>query len=148
MFEPFADGGLNPKFTFHSPVQLHELDAAGMLPSSRFTSHVESAIAAWYNVSGRGSAFGDLHVVRDIHIEFLNPMTGPALMRIDVWVDELDETSCVYGFICSSADGRVAYARGDRTILNLDAQSHRPAAWSMPFRARHEALRKDLPSLA
>jgi len=147
MYEPFDDG-LNPKFVFHSPVQLHELDATGTLPSSRFATHVEGAIAAWYNISSRGTAFADLHVVRDLHIEFLNPMTGPALMRIDVWVDELDETSCVYGFICSSADGRIAYARGDRTIINLDAQSHRPAGWSVPFRAKHEALRKDLPALA
>jgi acyl-CoA thioester hydrolase len=144
----FFDDGLNPKFVFYSPVQLHELDQRGMLPSSCFATHVEGAIAAWYNLSGRGSAFGDLHVVRDMHIEFLNPMTGPALVRIDVWVQELDETSCTYGFTCSSADGSIAYARGDRTIINLDAKSHRPAGWSGPFRAKHEALRKDLPALA
>ena len=141
MHDHFFDDGLNPKFVFHSPVHPDELDARYMLPSSRFAAHLESAIAAWSNTS-------ELHVVRDMRIELLSPVAGPVTMRIDLWVESLDDTSCVYGFILSSADGRTAFARGDRTILRLDPDSHRPAPWSRPFRTKHETLRKDLRAYA
>ena len=69
-------------------------------------------------------------------------------MRIDLWVERLGNTSCVYGFLCSSPDGNVAYARGDRTIVKVDPRSFRPAPWSAPFRERHSELVKSLPAYA
>ena len=54
-------------------------------------------------------------------------------MRVDVWVERLGTTSCVYGFVCSNESGTVGYARGERTIVKLDPASHRPAPWTDAF---------------
>jgi acyl-CoA thioesterase FadM len=132
----FFDDGFNPKFVFHSTVHATELDSQGMLPASRVAGHVESAIAAWCQEAN------DRYIVRDMHIEFLNAVARPALLRIDVWVEELADDTCVYGFLVSSEDGRTPYARGSRTIGNDET------AWSLPFRARHATLLKDLPAYA
>ena len=69
-------------------------------------------------------------------------------MRIDLWVEHLGNTSCVYGFVCSSADGRVPYARGERTIVKIDPASKRPAPWTERFRSAHKDLVKDLHAYA
>lgn len=132
----FFDDGLNPKFVFHSPVYEHELDSRGILPGSRFAAHVERAIAAGF------AKTKDEFVVRDMHIEFLGPVAGPTTLRIDVWVEELADDTCVYGFLVSSEDGCVAYARGDRSIRNVKAP------WTLPFRAHHATFHKDLPAYA
>jgi acyl-CoA thioester hydrolase len=132
----FFDDGFNPKFVFHSPVQTGELDARGFLPGSRFAGHVESAIAAWCNTAL------DNYVVRDMHIEFLSAVAGPTTLRIDLWVEELADDTCVYAFFVSSEDGRTLFARGSRSIRNVET------SWTLPFRARHASLLKDLPAYA
>jgi len=86
-------------------------------------------------------------VIRDAAIEVLEPCLGDRV-RVDLWVETLEDTSCVYGFLCSSEDGLVPYARGEETITKLDPQSKRPAAWSPAFRHTHEMLMKDLPAFA
>jgi acyl-CoA thioester hydrolase len=145
---------LNPKFVYHSPVHFDELDPMQMLHNSRFAAHVERAISACYfslggrwalNVNDNPDQF---HVVRELRIEYLNPVVGPGTMRIDVWVERLGTTSCAYGFLCSSADGLVPYARGERTIVKVDPSSKRPAPWTPEFRNRQSALMKDLPAYA
>ncbi|HXI12255.1 MAG TPA: thioesterase family protein [Thermoanaerobaculia bacterium] len=151
--QPTADE-LNPKFTVISSVHFDELDAMNMLHNSRYGVHVERAIVAWYHSQGRtweanvADNPDQFHVVRDLHIEFLSPVKGVGTIRIDIWVEKIGHTSCVYGFHCSSADGRVAHARGERTIIKLDPLSMRPAPWTDFFRAEHSTLLKDLPAYA
>src|SRR5438874_2326584 len=82
------------------------------------------------------------------HTSYLAPFVGTGTMRIDLWVDRIGTTSCVYAFLCSSTDGSVAYARGERTIVKVDPRSLRPSPWTEPFRARHSALVKSLPAYA
>ena len=137
---------LTPHFVYYSPVHFDELDAMQMLHNSRFAAHVERAVIAWYrNLGGGGWQRNpadnpdQFHVVRDFHIEYLKPVMGPGTMRIDVWVERLGNTSCVYGFVCSNEDGTIGYARGERTIVKLDPASHRPAPWTEQFRAVHAA---------
>lgn len=148
------DDELNPKFRYDSPVHFDELDPMQMLHNSRFGAHVERAIVAFYATTGRRWEADvrrnpdQFHVVREIRIEYLNPVIGPQTMRIDVWVERLGTTSCAYGFLCSSGDGRIPYARGERTIVKIDPASKRPAPWSDFFRDRHAALVKDLPAYA
>ena len=145
---------LNPKFVYHSPVHFDELDPMQMLHNSRFAAHVERAISAYYLTTGRrwepevARNPDQFHVVRELRIEYLAPVVGPGTMRIDVWVERLGTTSCVYGFLCSSEDGTVAHARGERTIVKIDPTSRRPSPWSDFFREKHEELRKDLPAYA
>jgi acyl-CoA thioester hydrolase len=145
---------INPRFVYLSSVHFDELDPMQMLHNSRFAAHVERAVTAWYvSLGGRWHVDprenpDQFHMVRDLHIEYLNPVVGPGTMRIDVWIERLGNTSCVYGFLCSSADGSVAYARGDRTIVKVDPQSHRPTPWSGAFREFLTDLQKQLPAYA
>ena len=144
MHEGFIDDPLNPRFVYFSPVHLDELD--GFLGRERFAGHVDEAIAAWQSATDikTEQSLG----VRDLNLELLEPMTRPSAIRIDVWVERLSDTSCTWGFICSSPDGHAAYARGERTIMKLDAASHQPASWSLPFRAKQATLLKNLPAYA
>lgn len=141
---------LNPKFVYHSLVHFDELDPMQMLHNSRFSIHIERAITAWYLSTGKkwepriDDNPDQFHVVRELRIEYLSPVIGPRSIRIDVWVERLGTTSCVYGFLCSSEDGLVPYARGERTIVKIDPVSHRPAPWTDFFRQHHVGLLKDL----
>jgi acyl-CoA thioester hydrolase len=148
------DEDLNPRFTYLSPVHFDELDPMMMLHNARFAAHVERAVSAWYTEAG-GRYTRDprdnpdqFHVVRDLRVEFLNPVVGPGQMRIDLWVERLGTTSCVYGFLCCTPDGKTPYARGARTIVKIDPSSYRPQPWTDAFRARHHDLLKDLPAYA
>ncbi|HVR44629.1 MAG TPA: thioesterase family protein [Thermoanaerobaculia bacterium] len=143
---------INPKFTYLSRVHFDELDPLQMLHNSRFAAHVERAIVDWYETMGRrwerrlSDNPDQFHVVRDLHIEFLAPVDAPGPLRIDVWVERLGNSSCVYGFRCTSEDGEITYARGDRTIIKLDPESRRPVPWTEAFRSAHRELTKDLPA--
>jgi acyl-CoA thioester hydrolase len=133
----------NPKFVFHAPVVVD--DPTRPLDRARFVRYVEGAIAAWSFENGIDPAATP--TVRDVAIEVLEPCAAPS-MRIDLWVEALDATSCVYGFLCSSDDGLVPYARGEETVVKIDPRSRRPAAWSPAFRQTQERLMKDLPGFA
>ena len=145
---------LNPKFSYRSRVFFDELDPMSILHNSRFAAHVERAITNWYEEEGHRYELNpdnnpdQFHVVKDLRIEYLNPVIGPKTMRIDVWVERLGNTSCVYGFLCSSEDGGVPYARGERTIVKIDRRSFRPTPWTETFRTKHSELLKDLPAYA
>jgi acyl-CoA thioester hydrolase len=143
---------LNPTFRYASRVHWDELDALQMLHNARFAAHVERATIAFYESFGRAwtSTVADnpdqFHVVRDFHIEFLAPVARPGELHVEIWVERLGTTSCVYGFRCTTDDGRITHARGDRTIIKVDPETLRPTPWSEPFQRAHRELRKDLPS--
>lgn len=123
---------LNPKFVFFSP--------AGDHPKP-LSEHVDHAIIA---LDRRAPLCGDCN------LEALAPLPehGPSTLRIDLWVEDLDDVSCTYGFTVSSENGSVAYARGERTVVNVDPSSRRPSRWSDSFLASHSSLRKDLQAYA
>ena len=127
---PFAYDPLNPKFTFFSPAHDAKVD---------LTEHVDHAIIA---LDGRAPLAGDAV------IEQLNPVASPATLRVDLWVEELGKFDVTYGFLVSNENGSVAYARGERTVVNVDPRSHAPAPWTPSFRASHAGLIKDLPAYA
>jgi transposase len=131
MFDPFSD--LNPKFHFVSPVH------APIATRCDMTEHVDRAIIA---LDGRAPFAGDCCV------ELMRPVGDAAALRIELWVNDLDEISCTYGFLVTSEDGHTPFARGERIVVNVDPASHRPEKWSPEFRHTHEALLKDLPAYA
>lgn len=124
----FASIDLNPKFVFFSPVRHAPATTEDLI------EHVDHAIIALDARAPRGGSFT---------IEQLQPAAGAATLRVDLWVNDLDDYTCTYGFLVSSEDGRVPYARGERSMVNSDA---RP--WSSDFRAAHVELMKDLPAFA
>jgi hypothetical protein len=125
---PFAD--LNPKFHFFSPVATAPANLA---------EHVDHAIIA---LDGRAPIGGDWF------LEQLNPVSASGLLRIELWVIELGDYTCTYGFLVSSENGSVPYARGERVVVNIDPRSQAPLQWSREFRATHAELLKDLPAYA
>ena len=131
MFPSFDD--LNPKFVFFSPVHSPIADRGDM------TEHIDHAIIA---LDGRAPLAGDCC------IELMRPVPQAAMLKIELWVSDLDDVTCTYGFLVTSEDGHTPFARGERTVVNIDPTSHRPAKWSNEFRSSHEALLKDLPAYA
>jgi acyl-CoA thioesterase FadM len=146
MHDGFLDDPLNPRFIYFSPVHLDELGGFLSLPRDRFAAHVDEAIVSWQatteNKTEQSSG------VRDITLELLEPLTSPGTVRVDVWVEYLDDASCAFGFTLSSPDGRTPYARGERTLTKLDPTSHQPVAWSLPFRSKQATLLRSLPAYA
>jgi len=128
-FEDF----FNPKFTFYSPVRTPALEP------SQLAEHVDHAIIA---LDGRAPIGGDYC------LEVLAPAKDAGTARVELWVNDLDDYTCTYGFLVLSEDGRVPFARGERTVVNIDPASHRPQKWSSDFRESHEDLRKELPAYA
>ena len=140
----------NPKFVHYSRVAAEELDPLLRLATARLAGHIDEAIFGWCaSMNGECECRADdSSTVRDIYVEAMEPIIGAQTVRVDIWVEDIDETSCVYGFLCSSEDGNVPYARGERTVVKVDPQSHRPSPWSAPFRVRQAELMKDLPAYA
>ena len=120
---------LNPKFVFFSPLGGHK-DLA---------EHVDHAIIA---LDGRAPLGGFCT------LETLAPLGNEDALRVELWVNDLDDYTCTYGFVVSNENGRVPHARGERTVVNVDPQSHRPQKWSSDFRHTHAELLKDLPAYA
>jgi hypothetical protein len=127
------DDFLNPKFVFFSPVRTPAVDRASL------AEHVDHAIIA---LDGRAPVGGSCC------LEALEPVPDPATLRVDLWVNDLDDYTCTYGFLVSSEDGRTPFARGERTVVNIDPASRRPEKWSSDFRHSHAELLKDLPAYA
>lgn len=124
---------LNPKFVFFSPAR------TALRDKQLFLEHVDHAIIA---LDGRAPGAGDCCV------ELLNPLDEAATLRVDLWVNAIDDYTCTYGFTVSSENGSVPYARGERLVVNLDLASHAPSKWSPDFRISHAELLKDLPAYA
>lgn len=124
---------LNPKFVFFSPVRTASLD------KSQLAEHVDHAIIA---LDGRAPIGGGCVLER------LEPVLDASTLRVELWVNDLDDYTCTYGFLVSSENGRTPFARGERTVVNIDPASHRAQKWSSDFVHAHEELLKDLPAYA
>lgn len=120
---------LNPKFVFFSP---RTSDAA-------LTEHVDHAIIALDGRAPFGGGFA---------IERLEPVLEARTFRVELWVNDLDDYTCTYGFLVSSENGRTPFARGERTVVSIDPASQCPRKWSSAFVASHAELLKDLPAYA
>jgi len=90
----------NPKFVYYSPT------------STDFAPLVDDAIRTYC-----GASFDP---IGDLVLERLGT-PAPGTMRIDLWVEDIDDASCTYGFLVSSANGAAAYARGEREVRHAGA---------------------------
>ena len=90
----------NPKFVYFSPVD------------GDLAAHIDDAIRTYCGEPCQPEG--------ELVIEQLGT-PAPGTMRIDLWVESLDDGSCTYGFLCSNANGSAAYARGERTVRKAGA---------------------------
>ncbi|HWS35734.1 MAG TPA: thioesterase family protein [Actinoplanes sp.] len=125
-------------FSFDSPVFFDELDPNGHLHNARFAVHAERAQSALFEQLTGGSAapserVADLHyVVRELHVEFLAPVSAPGPMTVTLTGLKIGKTSATYGFTCGTAP---VFATGHRVIVKVDPSTGRPAPWSDWYRA-------------
>lgn len=129
----FADHDLNPKFVFFSPV------TTAAVSRDQLAEHVDHAIIA---LDARAPIGGGCT------LELLNPVFDATTLRVELWVNDLDDYTCTYGFLVSYENGRIPVARGERVVVNVDPNTHRASKWSSDFRATHTELLKDLPAYA
>ena len=150
MFEALYDDGLNPRFVYHTPVFLDELGSDGTLPHEHLSAKIASVVDAFHTGEGRDLRCADdeVNVVRDIVVEYLSPVRSAGTLRIDVWVERLDNSSCTYGFLCSSENQLMPYARGERAIMKLDPELLRPSTWSDDFVEEQSKLVRSLHAYA
>ena len=135
-----------PTFIYRSFVHTDELDSLQLLRNSRFIVHVERATIAFCRTLGAlwGVSVDEnpdqFQMVREVQAKFAAPFRGMGEMMIHIWVERLGESSCVYGFICTSVEGKVVYARGTRAVVKLDPASLEPTSWSETFTRGHLPL--------
>ena len=99
------DDLINPKFIFFSPVRTAIVDR------NQLSEHVDHAIIA---LDGRAPQGGGCCLEK---LETVPP--DAATLRVELWVNDLDDYTCTYGFLVSSENGRTPYARGERTVVLL-----------------------------
>lgn len=121
---------INPKFVFLSPRRAEETSLA---------EHVDHAIIALDGHAPLGGGFA---------LERLEPLFDAETLRVELWVNDLDDYTCTYGFLVSSENGRTPFARGERTVVSIDPASRRPQKWHPSFVRSHAELLKDLPAYA
>ena len=120
-------------FTWDSPVFFDEMDPNGHLHNARFAVHVERAQTAFFEqFTDPADRPADLYyVVRELHVEFLAPVSTPGPLRVEMTGLKIGTTSATYGFTCGTDPVR---ARGHRVIVKVDAQTGRPVPWSDWYR--------------
>lgn len=82
---------------------------AAVRPGDSIERHVDTAIKTWCTAGHAPFVLTD-----EAAVEILNPITRPGTMRIDLAVEEPSAAGCTYAFTCSTEDGSMPYARGER----------------------------------
>jgi acyl-CoA thioester hydrolase len=131
------------RFRYRSHVFFDELDAMAVLHNARYPIHMERATSALHHSLGdfwRTDVTENpdqFHVVRELSVEYLAPLRGGEV-DIEVWVERLGTTSCVYRY--RFVDGDRVHARGRRAVVKVDAATLRPVPWSERFLESHRPL--------
>jgi acyl-CoA thioester hydrolase len=120
-------------FAWDSPVFFDEMDPNGHLHNARYAVHVERAQTAFFEQrTDPASRPDDLYyVVRELHLEFLAPVSTPGPLRVELTGLKIGTTSATYGFTCGDDPVK---ARGHRVIVKVDARTGRPVPWSDWYR--------------
>jgi acyl-CoA thioester hydrolase len=125
-------------FVHHTAVHFDDLDAMSMLHNGRYPVLAERAVTAFFDHLGWqwhpdvAMNPDQFHAVRDLHIEYLQPVRSVGPLDVAVTVDRLGTTSAAFGFTVQSRAG--VHARGRRSVVKLDPVSLLPVAWSDAFR--------------
>ena len=119
-------------------VRIHydDLDQMGIVHNAHYAVLLELALAAYWEErgfsisNGRPTAPDVFHAVAEFTISYRAPIRGTGDVVIHFWLDKFGETSGVYGFRVTSADGATVHADGRRTIVRLDPATMRPTPWT------------------
>jgi acyl-CoA thioester hydrolase len=136
-------------------IYFDDLDLNGHLHNARLVVLVERAQTELFeSLGGAWSRAVDRHedlryVVRELHLEFVAPVSAPGRLQIALQAQRLGRTSADYGFRCRFGRDPVEVATGHRGIVKVDEHG-RPTPWTPWYREVFAALRAgtrpDLPS--
>ncbi|GAA1879074.1 acyl-CoA thioesterase [Asanoa iriomotensis] len=135
-------------------VRIHydDLDQMGIVHNARYAVLLERALSAYWEehgfsiANGRPTAPDVFHAVVEFSISYRAPIRGTGDVLIHFWIDKFGQTSGVYGFRITSADGATVHAEGRRSIVRLDQRTMRPTEWTPA--AREVAATLARPALA
>src|SRR5690606_8692581 len=124
-------------------VYFDDLDAYQILHNARYVLLIERTIGAfWDHVFGWKAlldprqAPDQSHLVRANYIDYLRPVRGVSEVRVRIWIEKLGRTSLVFGFRVLPVDEDTDYAVGQRVMVRIDPETHRPTPWTDEFRQR------------
>jgi acyl-CoA thioester hydrolase len=124
-----------PCWTAEFGIYFDDLDLNGHLHNARLVVLVERAQTALFErLGGAWSRAADRHedlryVVRELHLEFLAPVSAPGRLEVGLSAVRIGRTSAVYGFRCRFEGTDLDVATGHRAIVKVD-DAGRPAAWT------------------
>ena len=125
---------------FHEEVMgvyFDDLDSFKILHNARYLLLFERTLGEFWVQVFRGGFNEEpdrFHFVRANHIEYDAPVRGVGRVRVRVWVETLGRSSLTFGFRVMPMDEDRDYARGSRTVVRVDPETHRPVPWSEKFR--------------
>ncbi len=157
---PFsADLLLNPPeglFVHRARLWFDDLDGLWMLHHSRYLAYAERAQQAMFDELMGAKTFDppswpDVYVVvKNANFDYLRPLDNVMDFLVSVRVKRLREAGLTTQFGFHSADGKLLYAKGLRTVCKLSLQTKQPTGWTPRFREIYERwaeLGKTLPEL-
>jgi len=140
--QPTLDSG----FLAPTPVYYDDLDSMGLVHNARYALMVERALHAFWEPRGYAFANGtythpDAFVaVAEYQISYKMPVRGTGHIAVQLWIDQLGDSSAVYAFRIVSADGATVHAEGRRVHIRLDPKTLRPTPWAPETKAICESL--------
>jgi acyl-CoA thioester hydrolase len=120
-------------------IYFDDLDLNGHLHNARLVVLIERAQTALFEqLGGAWSHAAERHedlryVVRELHLEFLAPVSAPGRLDIALQALRIGRTSAIYGFSVRFPGTGVDVASGHRAIVKVDGDG-RPAGWSPWYR--------------
>jgi acyl-CoA thioester hydrolase len=133
-------------FTHPSQVYFDELDGLGLLHHTRYLLHLERAQQQFFEQLLGVDDFNadrdeDIYVVvHNLTARFRQPVSKPGLIAINYTIQKIRSGGVTMGYSICCPDSGTVYCEGERTVCKLSAETHRPAAWTDPFRAAMHAF--------
>ena len=107
-------------------IYLEDLDGFGMLHHARYAVLFDNAVLDfWLDAGWSPDTATHLAVIRELSLTYHEPIVGMGEVDVHFWVERAGRTSVTYRFQIRSGD--VLHAEGHRVLVNIDAQTLRPA---------------------
>lgn len=112
------------------PVRWRDLDAFNHVNNSKYLSYLEEARLQWMlGVPGQGMDDHVAPVVAAAQLNYRRPITWPAQLVIELFVERLGNTSLTVGHrIVDAEDDQVLYCDGNVVLVWIDRDSGQVAA--------------------
>lgn len=133
-------------FTYLSDVYFDELDGLGVLHHTRYLLHLERAQQKFFeHLLGVPDFDADRDediyvVVHSLDARFREPVRNPGRIAVEYTIEKIRSGGVTMAFTIRHPDEATVYCTGNRTVCKLSAATHRPAAWTEPFRAAMESF--------